>query len=110
MSKQLTNRHIETISRELDKSVQKLVDAWREHEPYPSWEEDAEWRRQNPSPRERHALLEREVRDAVKADTDDLLLRVKLGTVPVESIYDELKLLLDRLNEQRLSYLRLPKP
>lgn len=62
MSKQLTNRHIETISREMDKAVQKLVDAWREHEPYPSWEAEAEWRRQNPSPRERHALpLPREV-------------------------------------------------
>lgn len=109
MAKAPTILQIETITRELDKAVKQLLEAWREHDPYPSWEEDAEWRRLNPSPRERHAARERDIRDEVRTEADDLLVRVKLGTVPVESIYEELRQLLDRINEKRLSYLNLPK-
>lgn len=108
MSKQLTERQLQTIAHELNASIDKVADAWRTHHPYPSWEEDAEWRRLNPSPRESHRLLEDEVRDALKTEANDLLLRLKLGRISPENAYDELKAITNRLNEQRLSYLNLP--
>lgn len=108
MTKQLTNRHIEVVTRELRNAVDGVIKAWQEDEPYPSWEEDAEWRRLNPSPRELHQVREKEVREALNAETNDLLLRIQLGSVAVSEIYDELKQLLDRLNERRLSYLHTP--
>jgi hypothetical protein len=104
----LTNRHIDTVTRELNAAVDQLIHAWRIHNPYPTWEEDSEWRAKNPSPRERHQLLEQEVRNAVKAKTNDLIVRIQLGNVLVSDIYTALKLVLDELNEQRLSYLNTP--
>ncbi|NBS92841.1 MAG: hypothetical protein EBT27_03740 [Betaproteobacteria bacterium] len=104
MSKQLTNRHIDTVTRELNNAVEQVTRAWREKHPYPSWEEEQEWRRQNLSPRDRHELREREIRNELKKQTNDLLLRIQLGEVAVPDIYDQLKQVTNALNERRMSY------
>lgn len=104
LSKQLTNRHIGTVTRELNKAVHGIVDAWRLSDPYPTWEEDQEWRRQNPSPREKHARAETEVRAHFEKEANDLLIRIKLGEIPVASIYHELSKVLDGFGEARKRY------
>lgn len=106
MSKQPTARQIETVSRELTKAIDGVVEAWRCHYPYPTWKEDEEWRRDNPSPRDRHKKVEDEFRSVIQAKADVLLLRVKLGDISSEFVFGELKLILDSLQEERLRLLR----
>lgn len=73
MSKQLTNHHINTVTRELKNAIEHVVRTWREKYPYPSWE--GEWRRRHQGPRDMHALQEREIREELKQQTNDMLLR-----------------------------------
>jgi len=105
MSKQPTARQVETVSRELTRAIESVVEAWRFHYPYPTWQEDEEWRRTNPSPRDQHRRIEEEFRSTVKAKADVLLLRVKLGDIPSELVFTELALILESLQEERLKLL-----
>lgn len=106
MTKVANNRQIETAGRELNRAIEGIADAWRQHCPYPDWEQEQEWRRANPSPRERHGLLEKEVREAWRQEADALLLQIRMGEISSKDCYARLKELLDRMQDQRMSYLK----
>ena len=106
MAKQVTNLQIETARRELDKAVAAVVDAWRVGNPHPSWEAEEQWQRANPSPKRQHGRKEEEVRAAIRASADDLMLRIMLGTIPSEEIYTELKQVLDQLHEKKMAHIK----
>lgn len=106
MTKPATNRQIETASRELNRTISAVVEAWRQHEPYPTWEQEEEWQEANPSPRKKHARLQREVEEVWKQKANALLLQIKMGEISSEDCYAHLKALMDHMYEARLSYLR----
>lgn len=106
MTKAATNRQIETASRELNRAISDVVDAWRQHEPYPTWDQEEEWKAANPSPRALHARIEREVMATWRHEADALLLQIKMGEINSEDCYTRLKEVLDKMHEARLSYLK----
>ncbi len=109
MSKQPTRLHLDTVDRELRRAINAVVEAWRETNPCPSWEEEREWEQANPSPRRIHHKAADELHDQLEKDANDLMVRITLGEVQTDAIYDELKRKLATFDEKRLSYLKLTK-
>lgn len=106
MTKAATNRQIETAGRELNRAIADVAEAWRQHEPYPTWEQEQEWMEMHPSPRTQHARIEKEVIAAWRHEADGLLLQITMGEISSEDCYARLKELLDRMHEVRLGYLK----
>ena len=105
MSKSATIRQIETAKRELDRGIASVLQAWRETNPVPTWEQERQWEEENHSPRRRYQQQEHQFSRQFRKEADALMLRINMGEVSNEEAYAELKKVLDRFNEQRLALL-----
>lgn len=86
-----SNLQLETVVKEINRFRSMIEDAYEQANPAPSWEEEREWQRCNPSPRDRHADDIRNFRRCVvETFGHDLELQIRLGHIAPTDIYDAL--------------------
>ncbi len=107
MSKQPTQRQIETAKKEIARAIRSVVETWREHNPYPSWEAETEWHQQNPSPREQHERKEREVKTYLEELAHPLVVGLEMSEIYAEDAYESLQNTLSELHKEKLRLLKV---
>lgn len=87
-----SNLQLDALAKEIKRLRTHVEGVFERLHPCPSWEEEREWNELNPSPRRQHAQAVHDFREAVSQRLGhDLELRVRLGQVKPDEIYDALQ-------------------